>query len=65
MSEAIKEIKLKLDKKEKELLEKADNFLEEHIQEINTYSRIIQTKIISLNKIIDSINSNVIRKDEV
>jgi hypothetical protein len=65
MSNAFKEIKLKLEKKEKEIMEKTDIFLQEHIQELNTYSRILQSKIISMNKIMDSINSNIIRKDEV
>ena len=35
------------------------------MQEFNTYSRILQSKIISLNKLIDSISSNVMRKDEM
>jgi len=65
MSNAFQEIRLKLQKKEKEIMEKTDIFLQEHVQELNTYSRILQSKIISLNKILDTINSNIMRKDEV
>ena len=65
MANAFEEVRLRLVKKEKELMEKADVFLLEHIQEINTHSRVLQSNVISLNKIIDSINSHIIRRDEV
>lgn len=65
MSNAFQEIRLKLQKKEKEIMEKTDIFLQEHIQELNTYSRILQSKIISMNKTLDTINSNILRKDDV
>jgi hypothetical protein len=32
---------------------------------MNTFTRIINSKVITLNRIIDSINSNIVRKDEV
>ena len=65
ITKSFEEIRLKLNKKEKEILEKADSILQDHMQEFNTYSRILQSKIISLNKLIDSISSNVMRKDEI
>jgi hypothetical protein len=65
MSNAFQEIRLKLQKKEKEIMDKTDIFLQEHIQELSTYSRILQSKIISMNKIMDTINSNIMRKDEI
>jgi len=65
MASAFEEIRLRLIKKEKELMEKADAFLSEHIQELNTYSRVLQSNVISLNKIIDGINSNLLRRDEI
>lgn len=65
MAGAFEEIRIRLHKKEKELMEKADVFLAEHLQELNTYTRVIQSNLISLNKVIDSINSNIIRRDEV
>lgn len=65
MGNAFQEIRLKLQKKEKEIMDKTDIFLQEHLQELNTYSRILQSKIITLNKTLDTINSNIIRKDEI
>lgn len=65
MANAFQEIRLKLQKKEKEIMDKTDIFLQEHLQELNTYSRILQSKMIALNKNIDTINSNLMRKDEI
>lgn len=62
---SFEEIRIKLKKKEEEILEKTDNILQDNIQELNTYSRIIQSKIIGLNKIVDSIQSRIMRKDEL
>jgi hypothetical protein len=59
------DLRTKLNKKEKEVVEKCDMFLQEHLQELNTYTRILQSKIIAMNKLTDSINSNLIRRDEV
>jgi len=65
MSNAFEDIIVKLRRKEKEIMDKADMFLQENLNEINTYTRVLQSKIISLNKMIDTINSNMVRKDEV
>lgn len=65
MKKAFEEIRIKLAKKEKEIIEKAEIFMQEHLQELTTYSRVLQSKVVSLNKLIDNINSNIIRKDEV
>lgn len=65
MANAFNEIRLKLQKKEQEIMDKADIFLQEHLQELNTFTRILQSRIISLNKTIDTINSNLMRKDEI
>jgi hypothetical protein len=65
INQTFEEIRSRLLKKEKEILEKADSFLQENLQELNTYSRVLQSKIISFNKIIDSVNANLIRRDEV
>lgn len=65
MSNAFEDIIQKLRRKEKEIMDKADLFLQENLNEINTYTRVLQSKIISLNKMIDTINSNMVRKDEV
>jgi uncharacterized secreted protein with C-terminal beta-propeller domain len=65
MASAFEEIRLRLMKKEKELMERADDFLAEHLQELNTYTRVVQSNIISFSKVIDTINSNILRRDEV
>lgn len=65
ISQTFEEIRARLLKKEKEIMEKADSYLQENLQELNTYSRVLQSKIISFNKIIDSVNANLIRRDEV
>lgn len=65
MAAAFEEIRMRLQKKEKELMENADIYLQEHVQELNTYSRVIHSKIISLNKLIDNINSHRLRNDEI
>jgi hypothetical protein len=65
MASAFEEIRMRLQKKEKEIMEKAELYLQEHLQELSTYSRVLQSKIISFNKLIDGINSHVTRKDEV
>lgn len=64
MSKAFNEIRLKLDKKEKELQQKSDEFINENIQEIETYIRVIQSKTISLNKLVDSLKSNILRRNQ-
>ena len=61
---AFDDIKQRLYKKEKELLEKIELFKSEQLQEINTFSRIIQGKLITLNKTIDNIKSSLLRKNE-
>lgn len=65
LSVVFEEIRAKLLKKEKEIFEKADIFFQDHMQELNTYSRVLQTKILSLNKLVDGINSHIGRSDEV
>ncbi len=65
MGNAFEDIIQKLKRKEKEIMEKADLFLQENLNEINTYTRVLQSKVISLSKMIDTINSNMVRKDEV
>jgi hypothetical protein len=62
---AFEQIRIKLNQKEKEILVKAENSLMENIQELNTYNHIIRSKIISLNKLIDTINAHLLRKDEL
>jgi hypothetical protein len=65
ISKAFEEIRLKLQRKEKELLERAEINLQENLQELNTYTKVINSKIIRLNKVADSINTHIVRNDEV
>lgn len=62
---AFEDIRQRLNRKEKELLDSADVYLQEHLQELNTYTRVINSKVIALNRIIDNINSHRVRNDEV
>lgn len=62
---AFEEMRNKLNRKEKEIYDKTDLSVQDNIQELNTYSRILQSKIISLNKTIDSIQTRLMRKDEL
>ena len=58
-------VHIKLNDKEKEIIEKTESTLKEEFNELNTYINIIQDKMTTLNKIIDSINSNLFKKDEL
>jgi hypothetical protein len=58
-------IYIKLNDKEKEIIEKTESTLKDEFNELNTYINIIQGKITTLNKIIESINANIYKKDEL
>ncbi len=65
LANIFEDIRVKLQKKEKEIFEKAELFLQEHLQELSTYSRVLQSRVLSLNKLIDGINTHMGRNDEV
>ena len=54
-----------LNKKEKEILEKAENTLNDNVNELDTYNHIIQSKILLLSKLIETVNVYLMRKDEL
>ncbi len=58
-------IRIRLNEKEKEIIEKTDSKLKENLNELNTYEHVIQSKIAGMNKIIDSLNAYMMRKDEL
>lgn len=62
---AFEEIRIKLNKREKEIIERADALLRDNLNELNTYSRLLQSKLIHLNKTIDTIQAHLMRKDEL
>ena len=59
------EIRNLLNKKEKEIMNKTEINLNDNINELNTYNHIIQSKILLLNKLIDTVNVYLMRKDEL
>ena len=62
---AFQVIRLRLSEKEKEIMEKMESKLKDNLNELNTYFHVIQGKIATLNKIIDSLNAHLMRKDEL
>ena len=58
-------IRIRLNEKEKEIIEKTESTLRDNINELNTYIHVIQGKIATLNKIIDTLNAHMMRKDEL
>ncbi len=58
-------IYIKINNKEKEIIEKTEAILKENFNELNTYINIIQSKILTLNKIIENLNTNILKKDEL
>ena len=58
-------IRIRLNEKEKEIIEKMESALKDNLNELNTYFHVIQDKIETLNKIIDSLNAHLMRKDEL
>ena len=58
-------IRVRLNEKEKEIIEKTENTLKDNINELNTYAHVIQSKIATLSKILDSLNAHLMRKDEL
>ena len=58
-------IRIRLNEKEKEIIEKTESTLRDNINELNTYAHVIQGKIATLNKIIDTLNAHMMRKDEL
>ena len=58
-------IRIRLDQKEKEIIEKTESTLNDNLNELNTYEHVIQSKIANISKILESLNANMMRKDEL
>ena len=65
ISIAFEQLRQKLNNKEKEALIKTDTILNDNISELNTYNHIVQSKIILFKKMIDTISTYLMRKDEL
>ena len=63
--QAFDELRNLLNRKEKEIITKTENTLNDNLNELNTYNHIIQSKIILLNKSIETVNAHSMRKDEL
>ena len=63
--QAFDELRSLLNRKEKEIIVKTENALNDNINELNTYNHIIQSKILLLNKLIETVNVYLMRKDEL
>ncbi len=63
--QAFDELRSLLNKKEKEIMDKTENTLNDNINELNTYNHIIQSKILLLNKLNETVNVYLMRKNEL
>ena len=59
------QIRLRLDNKEKESINKTTSMLNKNIFELNNYNNIIQKKLSTLKNLIDQINNIASKKDEL
>jgi hypothetical protein len=59
------QIRIRLDNKEKEIINKTTNYFNKNIYELNNYNNIIQNKLSTLSNLIDQINNIVSKKDEL
>ena len=58
-------IRIRLNEKEKEIIEKTESTLKDNLNELNTYQHVIESKIAVLSKSIDSLNAHMMRKNEL
>ena len=63
--QAFDELRSLLNKKEKEILNKTENTLNDNMNELDTYNHIIQSKMLLLNKLAETINVYLMRKNEL
>ncbi len=54
-----------MNEKEKEIISKTESTLKDNINELNTYGHVLESKLAVLNKTIESLNANMMRKDEL
>ena len=63
--QAFDELRSLLNRKEKEIITKTENTLNDNLNELTTYNHIIQSKILMLRKLIETLNAYLMRKDEL
>jgi hypothetical protein len=59
------QIRIRLDNKEKEIINNTTNILNNNIYELNNYNNLIQKKLSSLGNLINQINNIISRNDEL
>ena len=65
VKQAFNEIRSLLDKKEKEIIKNIEITLNDNLNELNNCNNLIQTKLLSLNKLTETINSYLMKKKEI
>ena len=65
VKQAFNEIRSLLDKKEKEIIKNIEITLNDNLSELNNCNNLIQTKLLSLNKLTETINSYLMKKKEI
>ena len=63
--QAFDELRNLLNKKEKEIINKTENTLNDNFNELKTYNQIINSKIILLSRLNETVNAYLMRKDEL
>ena len=65
IKQAFNEIRDLIDRKEKEIINIAENNFRDNINELNSFNNLIQNKILSLNNLMETINSTLMKKKEL
>ena len=65
VKQAFNEIRSLLDKKEKEIIKNIEITLNDNLNELNNCNNLIQTKLLSLNKLTEAINAYLKQKKEI
>ena len=65
MANSFEELRQRLDKKEREMMQNADSFMERNILEIDSYVRLINGRNVNLNSTIELIKTTIKTSDEV
>ena len=65
VKQAFNEIRSLLDKKEKEIIKNIEITLNDNLNELNNCNNLIQTKLLSLNKLTETINAYLMKKKEI
>ena len=65
IKQAFNEIRGLLDKKEKEIIKNIENTLNDNLNELNNCNNLIQKRLLSMNKLTETINAYLLKKKEI